>query len=74
MLDRDQRIHALAGILGDALDVEVDMHSGGGAVVEGRSVPAGAAVQDIVAEAAAEIIVAAAAEQSVVAAAIWPRM
>ena len=67
MLDADQRVHALAGILGDALDVEVDGDAGGRARREGDAVDARAAVEQVVALAAVEIIVAIAAEQLVVA-------
>ena len=68
VLDADQGVHAKAGILGNALNAQVNMDGAGRAIGEGRTVPAGAAVEQVVARAATEIIVAVAAIDAVVAA------
>src|SRR3954451_17862570 len=70
MLDPDQRIHALTGVLGDALNVEVEMNAHGGRGLEGRdAVPACATVENVGALASTEEVVAVAADHGVVAAA-----
>ena len=45
VLDADQGVHAKAGILGNALNAQVNMDGAGRAIGEGRTVPAGAAVE-----------------------------
>ena len=70
-LDADQRVHAGAdGVLRDALDVEIDGHARGGAIIDGlvaAEFGLGAAVENIVALTAFQSVVAALAFQTVAA-------
>ena len=65
VLDADQRIHSHPGRLGHALEPQVD-NDPARRGEERDTVPAGAAVDQVVARIAAQIIVAVAAEQRVV--------